>query len=251
MKRILLIGATSQVASDIARLYVARDARLYLLGRSENKYAALLRELGKNVIGGECYDFCESQKNGPAIQKAFAEAGGFELVIIAHGYLGDQQLSESDFSEAKKQIMINYVSVVEQLVCITQQLESLSERSLGQRPQIAVITSVAGERGRPRNYTYGSAKGALSLYLEGLRSRLFGKVCITTIKLGPVETPMTADHKKTFVFSTSSAAAKKIIRAIEKRRSIAFVPGYFRLIMAVVTRLPEPIFQKMSVFSGR
>ena len=73
---------------------------------------------------------------------------------------------------------------------------------------IAVMSSVAGERGRPRNYTYGAAKGALNLYLQGLRTRLWPRgVGVHTLKLGPVDTPMTATHEKTLLFSRADRVA--------------------------------------------
>lgn len=251
MKRVLLIGASSSVASNIARTYAARGAGLYLLARSRVKLDALVAELGEQVIGRDSSDFCTPEQNGPAIARAFAAAGGFELVLIAHGDLGDQSASESSFLEAQRMIAVNYTSVVEQLISVTKHLEAIPPRSLSARPQIAVITSVAGERGRPRNYTYGSAKGALTLYLQGLRSRLFGRVIVTTIKLGPVDTPMTRAHHKNPLFLKSEVAAHQIVRAIEKRRGETYVPGYFRFIMGVVTHMPEPVFQRFRVLSGR
>jgi decaprenylphospho-beta-D-erythro-pentofuranosid-2-ulose 2-reductase len=115
-----------------------------------------------------------------------------------------------------------------------------------------VITSVAGDRGRPRNYTYGAAKGALNLYLQGLRSRLVpAGVKVTTLKLGPVDTPMTRDHKKNALFATPAAVARGIVAALDAGAAEAYLPGYWAVIMAFVRLAPERLFQALPFLSGR
>ena len=111
---------------------------------------------------------------------------------------------------------------------------------------------VAAERGRPRNYTYAAAKSALNTYMQGVRSRLWkagGRVCI--LKLGPVDTPMTADHTKDATFSLPADVARGILRAIEREQSEAYVPARWAWIMAVVRALPEAVFQRFGSLSGR
>jgi decaprenylphospho-beta-D-erythro-pentofuranosid-2-ulose 2-reductase len=118
--------------------------------------------------------------------------------------------------------------------------------------RLGVITSVAGERGRPRNYTYGASKGALNLYLQGLRSRLYpAGVTVTTLKLGPVETPMTVTHEKNALFALPGAVARRIASAIDAGRSEVFVPWYWWAIMLLVRHAPEPVFQRLRFLSGR
>jgi len=242
---ILILGATSTVAADVARIYRAQGARFYLMARSQAKLAELSRELGAAVIGERCVDFLDAPATVVALRYALDALGAVDLVLIAQGDLGDQMLSESDFAEAERQILVNYVSVVAQLTVLGPFFEAQG------RGSIAVISSVAGERGRPRNYTYGSAKGGLTLYLQGLRSRLWPRVTVTTIKLGPVDTPMTKGHEKNGLFVTSPEAARGIVRAIARRRGEAYVPGFWRGIMAVVRVLPEAIFQRIAFLSGR
>ncbi len=247
MQRILIIGATSSVAGELARLYLAQGDQLYLLARNEQKLAPLLREWGSSVLGSACLDFEELDANAQVIEEAYACCGWFDLIVIAHGYLGDQMKSETHFEEAYRQISVNYLSVVAQLVALTKQFETFPNRSA----QVAVISSVAGDRGRPRNYTYGSAKGALTLYLQGLRSRYWGRIHWTTIKLGPVDSPMTVDHEKNVFFTTSPQAAQGIQRAIHRKRAEVYVPWRWSSIMTLVRMLPEPLFQKFSFLSGR
>lgn len=246
VNRILIIGATSAVASSVARSYSLQPGnRLYLLARNPEKLNALSEELGRAVVGRESLDFNDCARNQPAIERAFLVLGGIDLVLIAHGALGDQELSERDFHEAQQTILTNYTSVISQLIVLGNLLERQGSGHL------AVITSVAGDRGRPRNYTYASAKAGVTTYLQGLRARLWPKVRVHTIKLGPVDTPMTVDHKKTAVFISSEQAARGIIRAIARGEQEAYVPSFWRPIMGVVRALPQPVFQRLKFLSER
>ena len=115
-----------------------------------------------------------------------------------------------------------------------------------------MLTSVAGERGRPRNYTYGAAKSATSTYLQGLRSRLYATgVSVHDIRLGPVDTPMTVDHEKNRLFGEAHSVGRGIVRAIEREQPTVYLPWFWRPIMAIVRRLPEPLFQRFGFLSGR
>jgi decaprenylphospho-beta-D-erythro-pentofuranosid-2-ulose 2-reductase len=111
---------------------------------------------------------------------------------------------------------------------------------------IAVITSVAGDRGRQSNYIYGAAKGGLVVFLQGLRNRLHhAGVSVVTLKPGFVDTPMTAHLPKNFLFCSPRRAGRAIHRAIEARRSVAYIPWFWRPIMALVTILPELVFKRL------
>ena len=128
----------------------------------------------------------------------------------------------------------------------------LEERQAQRGGTLGVIASVAGDRGRPRNYTYGAAKGALTIYLQGVRTRLFGAgVKITTIKLGPVDSPMTRDHEKNVLFGKPARVAKDIVAAMDAGVSEAYVPSVWAAIMPVVKNMPELLIQKLSFLSGR
>jgi len=242
---VLILGATSTVAADVARIYRSRGARLYLVARSQAKLAALSRELGASVLGETCVDFLDTTATLTALRFALDRVGVVDVALIAQGDLGNQLESEVDFAEAERQLLVNYVSAVAQLTVLGPFFEAQG------RGTIAVISSVAGERGRPRNYTYGSAKGGLTIYLQGLRSRLWPNVTVTTIKLGPVDTPMTSHHEKNASFVSSERAAHDIVRAITRRRGEVFVPGFWRFVMLVVRCLPERLFQRMAFLSGR
>lgn len=242
---VLILGATSDIAAEVARIYSAHGARLYLLARSPEALAKLSSELDAAVIGSEAVDFTDYAPASAAVERALTALGRLDVALLCQGYLGDQLESERNFIEAKLQIEVNLLSAVAQLIPLAQHVERNAHGTL------AVITSVAGVRGRPRNYTYGAAKGGLTLYLQGLRSRLWGKAHVVTIKLGPVDTKMTTRHKKNAVFASIPQAACGIVRAIDRRAGEVYVPRFWFFIMAVVRNMPEAIFQKLSFLSGR
>lgn len=245
MARVLVLGATSAIATAAARLYAQRGDRLHLVGRSADKLAALQAELGTAASYASA-DFVAEGAAERVVAEALAALGEIDIVLVAHGYLGDQLLSERDFAEADLILRTNLTSVVALLIPIANHLEARKRGAIG------VITSVAGDRGRPRNFTYGAAKGALNLYLQGLRSRLYSAgVTVTTLKLGPVETPMTVDHPKNALFARPAQVAKTLVAAIDRGEAEAYVPRYWRPIMEIVRRTPEALFQRMRALSGR
>ena len=246
MANILIVGATSAIAAQTARLYAARGDSLYLLARSEDKLARLARELGHAVVGHEAGDFTDAEANPGRVDRAFATLDRVDVALIAHGDLGDQRSSECEYKEAFAQIDANFLSAVSLLIPLANKLETQGSGC------IAVMSSVAAERGRPRNYTYASAKAAINTYLEGLRSRLYSRgVSVHVLKLGPVDTPMTIDHEKDATFSTKEDVARDIVSAIDAGKATAYVPARWRLIMAIVRVLPEAIFQKIPSLAGR
>ena len=244
--RVLILGATSAIAAEVARLYAARGARLCLVARNAEKLARLVGELPPEQVTAAVADFANLSNAEAVVSAAIAALGGVDVALIAHGELGDQLESERSFVEADAMIVANFTSVVALLIPLANYMEGASAGTLG------VITSVAGDRGRPRNYTYGAAKGALNVYLQGLRSRLHGAgVKVTTLKLGPVDTPMTRDHQKTPVFSTPAAVARGIVAALDAGTAEAYVPGFWAAIMPIVKNTPERLFQLLPFLSGR
>lgn len=248
MRHILVFGATSAIAARVISTWAERGERLHLIGRDPDKLAAVAAACpSPGGVTTASADLAELEQV-PALVDAAVQAldGRVDLVFVAHGDLGDQLRSERDPGEAERILRVNMLSVVALLV----PLATLLERQ--RAGAIAVITSVAGERGRPRNYTYGAAKGALNLYLQGLRSRLYASgVRVTTLKLGPVDTPMTVDHRKTAVFTSAGRAARDIVRAIDRGAGEVYVPGYWRMIMWIVRNTPEALFQRLGFLSGR
>ncbi|MDX2022878.1 MAG: SDR family NAD(P)-dependent oxidoreductase [Deltaproteobacteria bacterium] len=246
MANILVLGATSAVATEACRLWAARGDALYLVGRSTEKLLALKSELGAAVVAAVVAAFDDLAVNERTIGDAVAQLGRIDVALIAHGDLGDQLKSEMDVNEAARIIHVNFISVVSLLVPLANHMERNRAGAL------AAITSVAGERGRPRNFTYGASKRAVTTYLQGLRSRLYPcGVSVTNIKLGPTDSPMTVGHPRNVLFATAPRVARDIVRAIDGRAGEVFVPWYWRPVMMLVRRIPEAVFGKIGVLGGR
>ena len=245
-ERVLILGATSAIAAEVARLYAARGARLHLVGRNPDKLAGLVADLPAGSATSARADFADLGRAEAVIRAAVDALGGIDVALVAHGALGDQLESERSFAAAEATILANFTSAVALLVPLANQLEAARGGALG------VITSVAGARGRPRNYTYGSAKAALNVYLQGLRSRLVpAGVKVTTLKLGPVDTPMTRTHRKHRLFATPTGAARGIVAALDAGAAEAYLPRYWAAIMTAVRLVPERLFQALPFLSGR
>lgn len=246
-QRVLIVGATSAIAAEVARLYAARGAHLHLLARNGAKLEAVRNSLPTGArVSSALADFAELSQVEQLVSDSVRELGGLDVVLIAHGDLGHQLRSEAAFAEAEAIFRTNLLSVVAFLVPLANVLERQSSGCIG------VITSVAGDRGRPRNYTYGAAKGALNVYLQGLRSRLFGAgVRVVTLKLGPVDTPMTVSHEKNALFASATKVAAGIVAALDAGVPEAYVPSFWAAIMPIVKNTPERLFQRLSFLSGR
>jgi len=245
-QQVAIFGATSAIAADVARHYARRGARLYLVGRSADKLGALTGELAAQLAGSALQDFDRTEQASACVDAAVAALGRIDVAIIAHGLLGDQRESEAQVAVAEQIARTNFLSVMALVIPLANQLE----RQHG--GHLAVLSSVAAERGRPRNYTYAAAKSALNTYLEGVRSRLYGAgVKVHTLKLGPVDTPMTDSHQKNVLFAQSPQVAAAIVRNIDRNVAEAFVPGFWRPLMFAVRNLPEFVFQRVSALSGR
>jgi len=245
---VVIFGATSAIAQEIARIHASRGDRLFLVARDATNLDALARSLGPRVVGFEAADFNDTRGNGDRVARAVSSLGGIDVAVIAHGWLGDQLESERSFAHAEAVITTNFTSVVSFVIPLVNHLEARGSGSL------VVLSSVAGDRGRPRNYTYGAAKGALSTYLQGVRSRLYKtspSVRIVTIRLGPVDTPMSHDHQKNVLFGEAEAVARSIVRAAERGPEDTYIPWYWNPIMATVRNLPERVFQRFAFLAGR
>lgn len=245
-RKTMIFGATSAIAAEVAAICAARGDRLYLVGRDPVKMKALVASLGSAVVGHESCDLNDCARASARVDRGIEALGGLDRALIAHGYLGDQVRSERDLDYARTIIETNFVSAVALLMPLANWFEAQGHGHL------AAITSVAGERGRPRNYTYGASKGALTRYLQGLRSRLYRSgVRVHNLKLGPVDTPMSAGHPRNFLWGHKRPVAHGIVRAMERRWHTVYLPVSWGLVMAVVRALPEFVFQRFAFLAGR
>jgi short-subunit dehydrogenase len=173
---------------------------------------------------------------------AVSTLGTLDMFLIAHGTLGDQKLCEQSVTETLKEFSNNCTSVISLLTISANYFE---QQKYG---CIAVVSSVAGDRGRPSNYVYGTTKAAVSTFLQGLRSRLYKSgISVVTVKPGLVDSPMTASLKKSPLFASPRRVGQSVYQAMKKGKDVVYLPGYWRLIMFVVRSIPESLFKRLSL----
>ncbi len=249
-QRIVIFGATSAIAHAAARVWVQRGARLVLVGRNPAKLDSTADDL--RVRAGQQQtpqvlvlqaDLDDLSRHAFLVDAAAEAMGGIDVALIAHGSLPDQRACEQDVAMALREIHTNGVSAVHLAAVLA------SHMAVQHQGTIAVISSVAGDRGRQSNYVYGAAKGFVSLYLQGLRNHLFDKgVQVVTIKPGFVDTPMTAGiARKGALWATAEQVGGGIVKAIDQRRDVVYLPGFWRLIMVLVRAVPEALFKRLKL----
>lgn len=241
--KILVIGASSAIAKATARVYAERKDELFLVARSEERLQDLVADLGvrgAESVGYSVLDLNKFNEHKKAIDAAIDFLDTIDVVLVCHGSLPDQPQAEVNFKLAQKEINTNGLSVISLLTLLAEKL------ILQGNGTIAVITSVAGDRGRQPNFVYGAAKSMVSVYLQGLRGKLFPlNVNVVDIRPGLVDSPMTSHLKKGALWSSPETVANKIVRSIEKRKHTIYAPGYWRFIMFIVRLIPEFIFKRL------
>lgn len=245
MKRVLIIGATSAIATEVARRHAAEQAQLVLAARNAEHLetlAADLRVRGATAVDTFVLDVNDTPRHAALLEFADSRLDGIDILLIAHGTLPDQQACEQDVALTLQEIHTNGLSVIALLTRFANYFEARQQGCL------AVISSVAGDRGRQSNYVYGAAKGMVSLFAQGLRNRLADKnVCVLTIKPGFVDTPMTQNFDKGPLWVGPAVIARGICQAIDKRKDVVYLPWFWRFIMLVIRLIPERIFKHLKL----
>jgi len=245
MKNMLILGASSAIAEKLAQAYAKQGHRLYLVARSQerlNHIADDLKVRGAGEVTALATDLSDTSGHGALVSAAVNKLGRLDLVLVAYGSLGDQAACEASAAETLAELNTNCISVISLLTLLATAMERQASGCL------AVLSSVAGDRGRQSNYVYGTAKGALSIFLQGLRNRLDRHgVHVLTIKPGFVDTPMTRDFKKGLLWVGPETIARGIVRAINKRKDVVYLPFFWRYIMLLIRLIPERIFKRMSL----
>ncbi len=247
LKKVVIVGATSAMAEHCARLWVqASPKELILAGRDQAKLERAAQDLQtrspKSKIVGQVIDF-----HDPARIQAWAEEvvkeGMPDIVLIAHGSLPDQKLCQTDLGLCAEALAVNAVSPVLFAEAFAGAMQQANKGTL------AIIGSVAGDRGRKSNYVYGAAKGLVTRYAQGLQHRLAGtNVKVVLVKPGPTDTPMTA-HLKGQGAKLASVAdvAGMIVDGVAQGKPVVYAPGKWALIMMVIRHLPRFVFNKMDI----
>jgi hypothetical protein len=246
MKKILIIGATSAIAVACARIWSIEKAEFFLVGRNLEKLqqtADDLRVRGAVTIHIYGLDVNQFESHAAMFEVCYASLGQVDIALIAHGTLPNQTACEQDVRIALQELSSNGLSVIALLTLLANRMEA---QSVG---TIAVISSVAGDRGRASNYLYGTAKAAVSTFCEGLRVRLFNSgVHVLTIKPGFVDTPMThgLSLPKALVVSPEKIA-NDITKAINKNQNTLYTPWFWKLIMLIIIHIPSFLFKRIKL----
>ena len=245
-KRIVIIGASSAIAEHCARLWVVDEVDLTLVGRDRAKTERVAADLRVRSPGSVIRVLVTSFVDPFAIRQlvdGIVAEGTIQMVLIAHGSLPDQLACQQDMAVCNEAISVNGVSPVLFAEAFAGHMQQADGGTL------AIIGSVAGERGRKSNYVYGAAKGLVARYAQGLQHRLAGtSVKVVLIKPGPTDTPMTA-HLKQHGSRLASVhdVAQKIVDGIAQRKPVVYAPAKWELIMMVIRHIPTSIFNKLNI----
>jgi decaprenylphospho-beta-D-erythro-pentofuranosid-2-ulose 2-reductase len=244
-RRVLILGATSGIARETSRCFAAEGAKLFLVARDSQKLAAVAADLkvrGAQAVETYEADLAAYSDHAAIINRAASAWQGLDAALIAHGTLPDQTLLENDLAALREAVDTNYFSTVS----LSMELAAVFEKQ--RSGVLAVIGSVAGDRGRRSNYVYGSAKAAVATFLAGLRLRLLAAgVQVVLIKPGWVSTPMTAHLPQNFLYISAEKAGRGVHKAMISHTRVVYLPWYWKWIMAVIRMLPEPIFAKLNL----
>jgi len=241
---VLILGANSDVGYACAKQFAQYEkASILLASRSmtslEEKRKDLSIRYGTPVQTAS-FDICQYDTHDSFYKTIDPKP---DAVVLTSGYLGNQQIAQQNFYEAKKIFETNFLGAISILEIISQDFE---DRGHG---TIIGIGSVAGERGRKSNYHYGAAKGALAIYLSGIRNRLAGKgINVITVLPGFIDTKMTAHlDLPEFLTATPEKVAEDIFRAFKNGKSRIYSRWYWRYIMMVIKAMPEMIFKRANL----
>lgn len=246
MSRVLVIGATSGIARAIAAQFARHGSDLVLAGRDLAETEATAADLAlrhrvkTSAIQLDVLAFDTHERTLSPLWDGSGEA--LSGAVVCAGYLGDEQRARVDVDEARRILDTNFTGCVSVCNLLANHFEARRGGFL------CVLSSVAGDRGRQSNYTYGAAKGALSLYLEGLRNRLFpAGVQVVTVKPGFVDTGMTYGRPGMFLVASPETIAAGVYRAVAGKKDVVYLPWFWRWLMLIIRNIPEPIFKRMKL----
>lgn len=245
MKNIVICGATSAIALETARCFALEKANLFLIARDPEKLDPILNDLRVRgaTVQGKISDLSIIEAHPNLVAEAGQRLGAIDAVLIAHGSLTDQDQAQTDPVYFERESRLNYISpasLAEHFAAFM-----VKEKS----GVVAVISSVAGDRGRGSNYGYGAAKAGLTAYLSGLRNRMQAHgVRVITIKPGFVDTPMTAHiQPKGFLWASAGKVGSRIHKAMHNPKDEIYVPWFWSWIMRIIRNIPEPIFKRLKL----
>lgn len=241
---IVIVGANSEILKSVLRLYAAPENHFLLISRNREKLIHLKQDL--ILKGSASADFISSsldseEEINQVISQTKNKFSAIDLLLIGHGELPDQMELEKNPVQISQAIFTNFTSYIILLLGFANIFENQKNG------KIAVISSVAGDRGRRSNYFYGSNKGALQIFLEGFSARMSrSNVHVIDIRPGMVNTPMTAHLKKGLLFANPINVARDIKKAIQANKTVCYTPFFWRYILLIIKLIPRKIFYKLN-----
>lgn len=243
--KVLIIGATSAIAQEVAKIYAKKTDDLVLVGRNAQSLQVIAQDLkvrGAAHVDILTQDLNDLSRHETLIDQAWSIAKKFDVVLFAHGILGNQDKAENDPQMFMEIINSNYLSHISLMNFVAKKMKEQKDGT------IAVLSSVAGDRGKQSNFIYGSAHAGKIAYTDGLRNRLFPYgVHVINFKLGFVDTPMTKDFPKGPLWANPAHIASSAVAAIDKKCNTVYLPFFWRFIMLIIKNVPEFIFKKMKM----
>ncbi len=246
MPTVLILGANAGIGRALAAEFASHQHDLILAGRDLEELQAVAADLNLRYrvstraaqVDVLNFDALES-----ALAACISPAGeSLEGAVLCAGYLGDSEAARKDLREARRILDTNFTGSVLALENLANHFEQKH------RGFICVLSSVAGDRGRQSNYLYGSAKGGLTTYLQGLRNRLYhSQVHVVTVKPGFVDTRMVFGRAKLPLVAPPEAVARSIYQAVKKRKNVVYIPWFWRVIMFMVGSIPEWLFKRLKM----
>lgn len=246
MARVLVLGGTSSIARALERELASEGIELTLAGRDLaelDRIAADLRiryDVPADTLAFHAQDTAHHRET----LEAFLDKHGDELsgAYWCIGTLATSPEDDHGGDEIQRVLAVNLAAAVSSLSLLATTLEGRGEGFL------CAVSSVAGDRGRSSNHLYGASKAGLDAYLEGLRQRLASDgVQVTTVKPGFVDTKMTHGREDMFLVASPERVARAMIRAVDRGRSVVYVPWYWRPVGAALRTLPTPVFERLEL----
>lgn len=243
MQQVLVVGASSGIGAALAVALSQPGRTIGLVARRRDaldSIASQVRSRGATAVVEPC-DVTDVAAVEASFQRVVAGMGGLDALVYSSGVMPTVGPDEFDTAKDKAMVDTNVTGAMAWLNCG-------AKHFLGQgRGTLCGIGSVAGDRGRRLGPAYGASKAALHTFLESLRNRLEVRgIRVVTIKPGPIDTPMAAGRPKAMLYPVDKAAAR-IAQAIERGEHTVYVPGKWRLIMAVVRCIPSFLFRRLSI----
>jgi short-subunit dehydrogenase len=243
---VLILGANAGIGRALAAEFASQHYGLILAGRDLEELQALAADLNLRYsvrTRAERVDILNFEALESALAACIAADGdSLEGVVLCTGYLGDAETARQDWKEARRILDTNFTGSALALNFLANHFEQK------RKGFICALSSVAGDRGRQSNYLYGSAKGGLTIYLQGLRNRLYHSgVHVITVKPGFVDTRMVFGKAKLPLVATPEAVARDIYHSVRNRKNVVYAPWFWQYIMFMVGSIPEWLFKRLKM----